>query len=140
MRKAARSRKSAQFLAFFRTQFQSRFGTPQQHIQEYVVHELIASYLWDIILGEQATQLFAMTDAIAERARKLRGSALHSIGDIARHKRVKDNDNERAPPRLMFEELLADNKALAANLRAAQVICDQFGDIATASIIETPGR
>src|SRR3954452_21983906 len=52
MRKAARSRKSAQFLALFRTQFQSRFGTPQQHIQEYVAHELIASYLWDTTLGQ----------------------------------------------------------------------------------------
>jgi starvation-inducible DNA-binding protein len=91
---------------------------------------------YHLLLDEQATQVFAMTDTIAERARKLRGSALHSIGDIARHKRVKDNDQERIPPQVMFEELLADNKALAENLRTAHVICDQFGDIATAGIIE----
>jgi starvation-inducible DNA-binding protein len=91
---------------------------------------------YHLLLDEQATQVFAMTDTIAERARKLRGSALHSIGDIARHKRVKDNDQERIPPQVMFEELLADNKALADNLRTAHVICEQFGDIATASILE----
>lgn len=91
---------------------------------------------YHLLLDEQAAQVFAMTDTIAERARKLRGSAIHSIGDIARYKRVKDNDEERIAPQAMFEELIADNKALADNLRTAHVICDQFGDIATASIIE----
>lgn len=89
------------------------------------------------LLDEQATQVFGMTDAIAERARKLNGTTLHSIGDIARYKRVKDNDQELIPPQVMFEELLGDNKALADNLRTAHVICDQFGDIATASLIES---
>jgi starvation-inducible DNA-binding protein len=91
---------------------------------------------YHLLLDEQAAQVFAMTDAIAERARKLNGSTLHSIGDIARHKRVRDNDQEFIPPRAMFEELLADNRALADNLRTAHVICDQFSDIATAGLIE----
>jgi starvation-inducible DNA-binding protein len=89
------------------------------------------------LLDEQAVQVFAMTDALAERARKLGGSTLHSIGDIARHKRVEDNDQEFISPNAMFEELLIDSRALAENLRTAHVICDQFGDIATASLIES---
>jgi starvation-inducible DNA-binding protein len=92
---------------------------------------------YHLLLDEHAIQVFAMTDVIAERARKLKGSTLHSIGDIARHKRVRDNDQELIPPEVMFEELLADNNALADNLRTAHMICDQFGDIATASLIES---
>src|SRR5262249_45137621 len=68
---------------------------------------------YHLLLDEQAGQVFAMTDAIAERARKLNGSTLHSIGEIARHKRVEDNDHDFMSPEGMFEELLADNKALA---------------------------
>jgi starvation-inducible DNA-binding protein len=91
---------------------------------------------YHLLLDEQAGQLFAMTDAIAERARKLNRSTLHSIGDIARHKRIEDNDQESISPEAMLGELLGDNKTLLENLRTAHVICDQFGDIATASLIE----
>jgi starvation-inducible DNA-binding protein len=92
---------------------------------------------YHLLLDEQASQVFAMTDAIAERTRKLNGSTLHSIGDIARHKRIEDNDLESISPEAMFKGLLADNQALAENLRTTHMICDQFGDIASASLIES---
>ncbi|HWA93822.1 MAG TPA: DNA starvation/stationary phase protection protein [Terracidiphilus sp.] len=91
---------------------------------------------YHLLLDEHASQVFAMTDVLAERTRKLNGRTLHSIGDIARHQRVKDNNEELVSPDAMFEELLADNKTLAEHLRTTHVICDQFGDIATASLIE----
>jgi starvation-inducible DNA-binding protein len=89
-----------------------------------------------LLLDEQARQLFAMTDLVAERSRKLGGDALLSIGDIARYQRIRDSDQEGLTPEAMFTELLADNRMLADNLRTAHVICDQFGDFATASLFE----
>jgi starvation-inducible DNA-binding protein len=78
-----------------------------------------------------------MTDVIAERARKLHGSTLRSIGDIARHQRIKDNDEESMAPGAMLHELLMDNQALSDTLRNVHSICEQFGDVATASLVES---
>ena len=91
---------------------------------------------YHLLLDEQAGQLFAMTDPIAERSRKLAGNALRSIGEIALHQRVRDSEQEGLPPEAMLSELLANNRMLAHNLRTAHVICDQFGDVATAGLIE----
>ena len=91
---------------------------------------------YHLLLDEQAAQLFAMTDPIAERVRKLGGLTLHSIGQIARTQRVQDNDAEYVEPSDMLAELQEDNKALAARLREAHNVCDEHGDIATTSLIE----
>jgi starvation-inducible DNA-binding protein len=91
---------------------------------------------YHLLLDEQAGQLFAMTDPIAERVRKLGGLTLRSIGQIARTQRVQDNDAEYVEPSDMLAELQEDNKALAARLREAHNVCDEHGDIATASLIE----
>jgi starvation-inducible DNA-binding protein len=77
-----------------------------------------------------------MTDDIAERARKLGGTTLHSIGDIARYQRLEDNDAEFVAPQAMLSELCEDNRKLTQYLRAAHEICDRHEDIATASMIE----
>jgi starvation-inducible DNA-binding protein len=92
---------------------------------------------YHLLLDEQGTQLFAMTDPIAERVRKIGGRTLHSIGHIARLQRVLDNDAEYVEPSDMLAELRDDNKALAAHLREAHEICEQYNDIASASLIET---
>jgi len=89
-----------------------------------------------LLLDEQAGQLLAMTHPIAERSRTLGGDALRSIGDIARHQRVRDSDQEGLTPEAMLAELLADNIMLADNLRTAHVISAQFGDVPTASLFE----
>ena len=91
---------------------------------------------YHLLLDEQADQLFAMTDSIAERVRKLGGLTLRSIGQIARTQRVQDNDAEYVEPSDMLAELQEDNKALAARLREAHNVCDEHGDIATTSLIE----
>jgi starvation-inducible DNA-binding protein len=91
---------------------------------------------YHLLLDEQADQLFAMTDPIAERVRKIGGSTLHSIGQIARLQRVLDNDAEYVTPLDMLAELRDDNKTLAAALREAHGVCDEHGDVATASLIE----
>ena len=88
------------------------------------------------LLDEEANQLLEMTDPIAERSRKLGRDALYSIGDIARHQRVKDSDQKGQSPRAMLAELLEDNRLLADNLRTAHIVCEQFGDVATASLLE----
>jgi starvation-inducible DNA-binding protein len=88
------------------------------------------------MLDEQATQLFAMTDTIAERIRKLGGSTLKSIGHIARLQRVSDNDAEYVEAQDMLAELREDNKTLAGRLREAHDLCDLHRDIATASLTE----
>ena len=77
-----------------------------------------------------------MTDAIAERVRKVGGSTLHSIGHIARTQRILDNDTAFVEPSDMLAELREDNKALAGRLREAHNVCEQHRDIATASLIE----
>jgi starvation-inducible DNA-binding protein len=91
---------------------------------------------YHLMLDEQATQLFAMTDAIAERIRKLGGSTLKSIGHIARLQRVSDNDAEYVEAQDMLAELREDNKTLAGRLREAHDLCDLHRDIATASLTE----
>jgi len=91
---------------------------------------------YHLMLDEQSDQLFAMTDPIAERVRKLGGATLRSIGHIARLRRIDDNDAEYVEPEDMLAELREDNKALAARLREAHGVCDERHDIATASLIE----
>jgi starvation-inducible DNA-binding protein len=91
---------------------------------------------YHLLFDEQAEQIFAMTDAIAERVRKVGGATIRSVGHIARTQRVLDNDAEYVEPSDMLAELRDDNKALAARLREAHNVCDEHRDIATASLIE----
>jgi starvation-inducible DNA-binding protein len=91
---------------------------------------------YHLLLDEHADQLFAMTDPIAERVRKIGGLTLHSIGQISRIRRVLDNDAEYVEPLDMLAELADDNRTLAARLREAHNICDEHRDVATASLIE----
>jgi len=91
---------------------------------------------YHLLLDEQADQLYAMTDPIAERIRKVGGSTLRSIGHIARTQRVQDNDAEYVEPLDMLAELREDNKTLAARLREVHDVCDEHRDIASASLIE----
>jgi starvation-inducible DNA-binding protein len=91
---------------------------------------------YHLLLDEQADQLFAMTDAIAERVRKIGGSTLKSIGHISRIQRVRDNDVDYVEPQDMLAEVREDNKELTARLREAHNVCDEHRDIATASLIE----
>jgi starvation-inducible DNA-binding protein len=92
---------------------------------------------YHLLLDEQGAQLFAMTDAIAERARKLGGTTLHSISDIVRHQRVQDNNDPEVAPQDMLAEICTDNQHLVRFLRATHAICDEYHDVATASLIET---
>ena len=91
---------------------------------------------YHLLLDEQARQLFAMTDPIAERARKIGGTTLRSIGDIAQHQRLLDNDEQSATAKSMLEELFADNRCLTKLMRATHEVCDEFKDVATASLLE----
>lgn len=91
---------------------------------------------YHLLLDEQADQLFAMTDPIAERVRKLGGLTIRSIGHIARLQRVEDNDAEYVEPSDMLAELREDNKALVSRLRESHNVCDEHHDVATASLIE----
>ena len=91
---------------------------------------------YHLLLDEQADQIYAMTDPIAERIRKIGGNTLRSIGDITRHQRVLDNDAEYVEPLDMLAELADDNKTVAARLRQAHNVCDKHRDVATASLIE----
>ena len=91
---------------------------------------------YHLLLDEQADQLFAMTDDIAERARKIGGLTIHSIGEIARHQRLQDNNAEFVSPEEMLAELCADNQQLTRSLRAAHEICGKHNDVATTSLIE----
>ena len=91
---------------------------------------------YHLMFDEQADQLFAMTDPIAERVRKLGGSTITSIGHISRLQRVSDNDAGYVEPEDMLAELADDNKVLAAALREAHNVCEEHRDIATASLIE----
>ncbi|MDP4078686.1 Dps family protein [Acidovorax sp. A1169] len=92
---------------------------------------------YHLLLDDQADQLYAMTDPIAERIRKVGGTTLRSIGHIARTQRVLDNDAEYVDPLDMLAELRDDSKTLAASLRQAHEVCDEHRDIATTSLIET---
>jgi starvation-inducible DNA-binding protein len=91
---------------------------------------------YHLLLDEQSTQIFAMTDDIAERARKIGGTTLRSISDIARNQRLKDNNKEGVSPQEMIGELCEDNQHLTRSLRATHEICDRHNDVATASLIE----
>ncbi|HVI83315.1 MAG TPA: DNA starvation/stationary phase protection protein [Chthoniobacterales bacterium] len=91
---------------------------------------------YHLLLDQHADQLFAMTDPVAERVRKIGGLTLRSIGHIARTQRVLDNDAEYVEPADMLAELAEDNKTLAARLRQAHNVCDKYRDVATASLIE----
>jgi starvation-inducible DNA-binding protein len=89
-----------------------------------------------LMFDEQGAELFAMTDEIAERVRKVGGITLHSIGNIARLQRIPDNDAEYVDPLDMVAELRSDNQALIASLRETHELCDEENDVATASLIE----
>ncbi len=91
---------------------------------------------YHLMLDDHGDQLFAMTDVIAERARKLGGTTLHSIGDIARHQRLQDQDQHAMDAIAMLTELRDDNAALIRSMRAAHQLCDESGDCATTSLIE----
>jgi len=91
---------------------------------------------YHLLLDEHADQLFAMTDPIAERVRKIGGLTLRSVGQISRTQRVLDNDAEYVAPLDMIAELADDNKTLAVRLREAHNVCDEHRDVATASLIE----
>src|SRR2546426_11141523 len=91
---------------------------------------------YHLLLDEQAGQIYAITDLIAERVRKLGGATLRSIGHIARLQRVLDNDAEYVTPLDMLVELRDDNLQLTARLREAHNACEEYGDVATASLLE----
>ncbi|WP_437186279.1 Dps family protein [Planctomicrobium sp. SH668] len=91
---------------------------------------------YHLLLDEQAEQIFGMTDDLAERARKIGGTSLRSIGQIAKYQRIKDNDEEFVSASEMLKELAEDNAQVVRALREAHEICDEHGDIATASLIE----
>jgi starvation-inducible DNA-binding protein len=91
---------------------------------------------YHLMLDDQSTQIFSMTDAIAERARKLGGATVRSIGQISRFQRIVDNDAEYVKPLDMIAELQDDNAALTRNMREVHLLCDGAGDVATASLLE----
>ena len=91
---------------------------------------------YHLLLDEHGDQIFAMTDPIAERVRKIGGNTIKSIGQISRMQRVLDNDAEYVEPEDMLAELLEDNKALVSRLREAHEVCDDHNDVATTSLIE----
>jgi starvation-inducible DNA-binding protein len=91
---------------------------------------------YHLLLDEQSDQIFAMTDPIAERARKIGGASLRSIGDISRRQRILDNDADYVDPKDMLAELRDDNKSLTTTLREVHDVCDEHEDVATASLLE----
>jgi starvation-inducible DNA-binding protein len=92
---------------------------------------------YHLLLDEHADQIFAMTDPIAERIRKIGGLTIRSIGHVARLQRVLDNDAEYVEPEDMLAELREDNKTLTARLREAHGVCEDHNDVATTSLIES---
>ena len=91
---------------------------------------------YHLLLDEHADHIFAMTDDIAERARKVGGATLRSITDISRHQRLKDDNEEDLTPKVMFLALHEDNLQLISYLRSTHEVCDRNRDVATASLIE----
>jgi starvation-inducible DNA-binding protein len=91
---------------------------------------------YHLLLDEQADQIFATTDAIAERARKIGGTTLRSIGHIGRLQRLLDNDADYVTPLDMLAELRDDNRQLVTHLRETHSLCDEHGDVASASLLE----
>jgi starvation-inducible DNA-binding protein len=92
---------------------------------------------YHLLLDEQADQIFSSTDEIAERVRKIGGMTLRSIGDVAKHQTIKDNDETFVSAHDMLRELMADNKAMAAAIRAAHEVVEKHEDAATAGLLET---
>lgn len=91
---------------------------------------------YHLLLDEQADRIFATTDDIAERVRKIGGTTLRSIGHVSRLQRVLDNDAEYVTPMDMLAELRDDNKQLTARMRETHDLCDEHRDVATASLLE----
>ncbi|HEY4318843.1 MAG TPA: DNA starvation/stationary phase protection protein [Herbaspirillum sp.] len=91
---------------------------------------------YHLMLDEQATQIFAATDPIAERTRKLGGTTLRSIGQIARLQRISDNDADFVDASGMLAELREDNLTVVAKMREVHGLCDEYNDVATASLLE----
>jgi len=91
---------------------------------------------YHLMLDEQSDQIFATTDALAERVRKVGGRTLRSIGEVAKLQTIKDNDEDYVPPREMLRELMNDNKKMAAAMRKAHKIVDDAEDAATAGLLE----
>lgn len=91
---------------------------------------------YHLLLDEQGDQIFAMTDVIAERARKIGGTTIRSISDIAAKQRLLDNNEDYVDPQDMLAELHGDNKQLVAEMRRVHELCDEYHDVATASLIE----
>jgi starvation-inducible DNA-binding protein len=92
---------------------------------------------YHLLLDDQAGQILATTDAIAERVRKIGGTTLRSVGQISRLQRVLDNDADYVTPLDMLAELRSDNMELAAHMRETHGLCDEHGDVASASLLET---
>src|ERR1700719_3368594 len=92
---------------------------------------------YHLLLDEQAEQIFATTDDIAERVRKIGGTTLRSIGHVARLQRIADNDADFVTPLDMLAELRNDNKQLTATMRETHHLCEEHGDVATTSLLET---
>lgn len=88
------------------------------------------------LLDKQADQIFAITDDIAERARKIGGATIRSIGQIAREQRILDNDAQYVDPQDMLAELRGDNEQLIREMRRVHELCDEYGDLATSSLVE----
>jgi len=91
---------------------------------------------YHLLLDDQSDQIYAMVDPIAERARKLGGNALRSIGQVKKLQRMLDNDADYVTPQDMLAELREDNKDLARNMRVLHEVCDEHNDVATASLLE----
>jgi starvation-inducible DNA-binding protein len=91
---------------------------------------------YHLLLDEQADQIFAITDTVAERVRKVGGNTLRSIGQVGKLQRVLDNDADYVSPLDMLAELREDNQRLAAHMRETHSVCDEHGDVATASLLE----
>ena len=91
---------------------------------------------YHLLLDEQGDQIFAMTDELAERVRKIGGATVKSIGHVAKLQRIKDNDEEFVAAVDMLRELMEDNKAFTANMREAHEVADQNNDSATTSLLE----
>src|ERR1700728_3409673 len=91
---------------------------------------------YHLLLDEQSEQIFATTDDIAERVRKIGGTTLRSIGQVSKLQTIKDNDEGFVPAHEMLRELMNDNKHIAASMRECHELCDKHDDVATASILE----
>jgi len=91
---------------------------------------------YHLLLDDHGEQIFAMTDAVAERVRKIGGTTIRSIGQISRLQRIADNDAEYVTAVDMLSELREDERALVRSMRAVHALCDDAGDVATASLLE----